>query len=576
MLAFGVAHARADVAYRVDLADRAAHTATVEMTVRGAPSPLELWMPAWTPGAYELRHWGRNVTPLGAEDAGGRALAFHRVGPDTFRVEGAAPGATIKLRYRVYAAQLSDDASQLDGTHAYLNGTSLFLAARGTEKTLHHVTATVPAGWRAATALDDAGSGWEALGYEALIDAPIEIGKFAEAETRAAGRVYRVVVDGLGEVPATFMRDVAAIAEAEAHLVGSPPYRRYLLLVHLSDGIGRIAALEHAASTSIVVPHRSFGGGDGYDELLYVVSHELFHAWNARRLRPADLVPYDLSHEQRSRALWITEGLTEYYAHRALKLSGLWTRARYLDRLGEQATRAVASARRGLSVEDEAELTWQPPDESAGDPDAYYARGHLVALALDALIRVGSDGHRSLDEVMRALLAEADLQNAPLAVDGDKLAAAVREVAGPDAAAKVIAWTRAPGEPDKLADALAGVGLKLVIEESPQRTFAGFAAESDGGALRVVSVGASGPAADAGLRAGDRIVRLDGEVPSARWGELLAKKSPGAAVAVEAVRATRRLLLELHLEATRSLTVRLEETPASPRALALRTALLGR
>ena len=98
-------------------------------------------------------------------------------------------------------------------------------------------------------------------------------------------------------------------------------------MVHLADGIGRIAALEHANSASVIVPHRSLQG-DAYDELRYVAAHELFHAWNARKLRPAVLVPYDLSREQRARSLWIVEGFAEYYAHRAMRLAGLWNRRR--------------------------------------------------------------------------------------------------------------------------------------------------------------------------------------------------------------------------------------------------------
>jgi predicted metalloprotease with PDZ domain len=479
----------------------------------------------------------------------------------------------VKLRYRIYASELSDDASQLDAAHAYLNGSSIFLEAQGQEKALHQVQVNAPQGWRVATALEEAPNGWQALGYEALIDAPIEVGKFARGEIRAAGRLYRVAADGDGEVPASFLHDLAKIAEAEAKLVGAPPYRQYLLLIHLSDGIGRIAALEHAASSSVIIPHRSFAGGDAYDELLYVVAHELFHAWNARRLRPAELVPYDLSREQRSRSLWITEGLTEYYAHRALRLAGLWTKARYLLRLGEQASRALESSLRGLTVEEEAELAWQAPDEAVADPDAYYARGHLVALALDAAMR--GNGKHSLDDVVRALLSEADNHGGVLAVDGDKLAAEIARQSTPAIGEKVAAWTRAPREFDHLDEALAQVGLKLVREESPSRTFAGFAAESDNGTLRVVSVGPSGPAAGAGLRVGDRILRVDGAAPTSDWAEKLAQKTPGTAVAVEAVRATRRLLLELRLESTRTLGARVEEAPVTPKALGLRQQLLG-
>jgi predicted metalloprotease with PDZ domain len=570
--------AHADVEYRVDLADRAVHRATVEMIVRNAPAPLELAMPVWTPGAYELRNWGRNVMPLDATDGSGRKLAFARTGPSTLRVDGHAAGGEVRLRYRVYEPLLSDDGTQIDVGHAYLNGSSMFLQARGQEKARHRVHVDVPHGWRLASALDEMPSGdGEALGYEALIDAPIEVGRFVDAELRAAGRSYRVVVDGANQIPAGFLRDVAAIAEAEARAAGTPPYRRYLLLVHLADGIGRLAALEHAASTSVVVPRRSLEAGtDAYDELLYVVAHELFHAWNARRLRPAELVPYDLSRPQPARSLWITEGLTEYYAHRAMYQSGRWSRVRYLDRVGDESLRAVAAGRQGLTLEEAAELAWQAPDEASGDPDAYYARGHLVALALDATVRAATDGKKSLDDVMRAMLQAADRGGGVLPVDGEVLARFVRTVAGDAAAQSVIAWTREPNEPARLDGALASLGLKLLVTEGSERTVAGFAAEPDGSGLRIASVRPDGPAAHAGLRAGDRIVSMDGASPAKRWADQVATHAPTVALLVEAMRATRRLSLELHLQTERALTCRLVEAVATPRVSNLREAWLKR
>lgn len=569
--------AGADVEYSVGLSHRAERFIDVEMTVRNAPAPLELFMPVWTPGAYELRTWGRNVRLGSAADSAGRALPLKRTGTSTFRVEGHGTGAEVKLRYQVHAAVLSDDGTSVDVEHAYLNGTSLFLGVRGAEKTLHTVHVELPPGWRLATALGETPAGdHEALGYEALVDAPIDAGRFASGEVRAVNRTYQVAIDGVSEIPPVLLRDLAALAEAESRIAGPPPYKRYLLLIHLADGIGRIAALEHAASATLVVPHRSLGGGDPYDELLYVIAHEMFHAWNARRLRPAEQVPYDFMRPQPARSLWITEGLTEYYAHRAMYLSGRWTRARYFERLGEEATRAVVSATRGTTLEDDAEAAWQPSDDIAADPDSYYARGHLAALGLDATIRANSDGKRSLDDVLRNLLDSADRAGGVLALDGALLSRTIAQLAGEASAAAVAQLTRAPNEPDRIALALQRIGLNLSIEAVPARTQVGLAVEPDGNSLRVALVAPGGPAALAGFRAGDRILLIDGAQPARKTFDSLATRTPGTVIVFEAVRATRRMSIPVRLVSTRLPAAQIKELPVAPRVTELREALFRR
>jgi predicted metalloprotease with PDZ domain len=541
------------------------------MTISGASANAELWMPVWTPGAYELRTWGRNVTPIGASDGNGHALAIARTGPSTFRVEGG--GGTVRVRYRVYAAKLTDDGTHVDAQHALLNGSSLFLAVRGQERGLHELRVVLPAGWRTATALDEDASGWTATSYEALIDAPIECGKFADATARAAGRSYRIVLDGAPSVPARLVDDVAHLADAEAHAAGAPPYRRYVVVIHLADEAGRVAALEHAASTSILVPKKSLADAEAYDELTYVVAHELFHAWNARRLRPAELVPYDLLRAQTSRALWITEGLTEYFAHRAMLRGGRWNRADYLGHVGDEAERAVAAARHGGSVEEAAELTWQPPDDGEDDWDAYYARGHLVALAVDATMRLRTDGKHGLDEVLRGALAEAERAGGIAPIDSERLARAVDALA-PGVGAKLLAWARGGDESGAIVDALAAIGLSLACKDSATRTVAGFAAEREPDGLRVVAVGDGGPAKLAGLEPGDRIVTLDGATPPARWPETIAKKAPGAPLLLSVVRGQRAISLRLTLEADHETTCKLTQAPATPAITKLRDGLL--
>jgi predicted metalloprotease with PDZ domain len=307
-----------------------------------------------------------------------------------------------------------------------------------------------------------------------------------------------------------------------------------------------------------------------------VIAHELFHAWNARRLRPAELVPYDFLKPAPSRSLWITEGLTEYFAHRAMYLAGRWTRARYLERISEEATRAAIAQRRNTTVEEDAENAWQAPDDAAADPDAWYARGHLVAFALDARIRSESDGTRALDDVVRTLLSRAEKAGGVLALDPPGLERAVAEAAGEAVAQRLALWTRLPREVERMPEVLAGLGLKLSLEEGPPRAHIGLSVEPDAGTLRVAAVLPASPAAHAGLRAGDRIVLLDGQAPSRKAFEQLADRESGSRIKLEAIRATRRMQMTLLLETVRPPLVRLSELPASPKTSALRESWLRR
>ena len=544
--------AQAAVDYRVTLGERAQHRVDVELTVTGVHGHVELWMPVWTPGAYELRTWGRNVTPLAASDDAGHALPLARTSPSRFVVDSGA-ATTVHVRYRVYAAKLSDDGSHVDGGHALLNGSSIFLAVAGQEAGAQDVHVHLPDGWRAATALTPTTSGaaatdWRAANYQALIDAPIECGRFVDASVRADERIFRVVVDGSHD-RATVERlagDLAKLTATESAFVGPPPFRRYLVLLHLADEPGHVAALEHAASTSILVPRSAFDDRAGYDEVVYVIAHELFHAWNARVLLPADLTPYDLTKPQPSRALWITEGLSEYYAHRAMRRLHRWSRNEYLARVSEEAGHAIESARGGLSLESAAQATWQPSDDAGADLDGYYARGHLVALAIDAAVRTASDGKHTLDDVLRALLADAGKAGGTLPVDTDVLAAAVDRVA-PGVGARVTAWARKGDETTQLAEALAGLGLQLVVTTAPVHASAGFGALRDGPVLVVEQLPPEGAAALGGLRIGDRIVAIDGATPTTHWQEQIWTRAPGTMITLAVMRGDQKLILRVTL-----------------------------
>jgi predicted metalloprotease with PDZ domain len=580
LCAAGVSVAQAapgEVRYRVDVASGAAsHRVEVALTVGDAPSPLSFSMPTWTPGAYERRDWGRNVTALEATGSFGRGiqpLSVTRVSPSEWRVAGHPAGARVTIRYQVFADLLSDDASQVDRHHAYLNGTSIFLRAHGCEARPQHVALTTPFGTRIATALDPDGDELVAADYEALMDAPIEVGTFTEATVPVDGRPFRVVIDAgplrkrdaNEPVPKKLLAAVASIAHAESALVGAPPYPRYLILIHLADGPARIAALEHRASTSIVVPRRSLLDDEAYSDLLYVIAHELFHAWNARRLRPAELMSIDFDRPVPSRALWITEGLTEYYAHRAMRASGLWSREQYLRQVEDELSRPrLDPTTAALTLEEQAELAWHAPDAGAIDPDAYYARGHQVALGLDLAIRARSNGAHSLDDVVRRLLADAESHGGAIAVDTDTLARVAGDVAGVPLAGKIGAWVRRPGD-GSIDEELAAFGLKLEVTDGPREQLLGITVEAADGSFRIAAVSPDGAAARAGVRTGDRIVAVDGSPPPSGW-PANAKLAAGQIVILEAVRATHRVLLPVAIESHRSVTCHISPIADAPKS----------
>ncbi len=501
--------ARAEVRFQIDLSNASHlydHSVEISMVVEHAASPLILWMPVWTPGAYELRTWGRNVTPVSAT-AKDAALTFHRVDPSRFEVDGHQPGDTVRLIYRVYAPLLSDDSSQIDASHAYLNGSSIFLTNAESLDKKQRVELSLPTGWKIATALTPAENSFTAVDYQELIDAPIEAGKFVERTRTQHGITIRVAVHGDAQssgdpVPIHFFDRVFALLDAEIKHVGAAPFHNYLILIHRSNVLGKLAALEHARSCSIVLPADE--REEVVIELYYAIAHEMFHAWNARKLRPADLTPYDLTRIQTSRSLWFSEGFSDYYAHLVMRETELWSDGKYRARLSEQLTRAAEVADSGLTAAESSQLAWQVPDELAEDT-AFYARGQVIAYGLDAAIRQQSGGKRSLDDVMKNLLSQTS--RGPLAVDGAVLTRAVESISGPTVAKYVRAWSENPREVDAIALA---TNRSFTCRSDPPKPELGFGVGEDDDHLSIAILQPGGPAAIAGLKVGDRIVSIDG------------------------------------------------------------------
>ncbi len=415
-----------DLTYRVRLASPDGHLFGVELIVERPPTaPLTLQMPAWIPGSYMIRDFARNLVRIEASDGAGRVLKLAKLDKQTWQLDqGGADGGTIRLAYQVFAWELSVRGAYLDRTRAYFNGPSLLLRVQGLDERPCRIELLPPEGpdfadWRVATSMTPADLGQGGFGsyraedYDDLIDHPVEMGRFDLLTFAVHGVSHRMAIGGLHCAHLHRLeRDLSRICAQHAALFGELPLDRYLFLVTaLGDGYG---GLEHRFSTSLLctrddLPRASDAApSEGYRRFLGLCSHEYFHLWLVKRIRPRALLESGLSAEVHTRLLWAFEGITSYYDELALVRSGCIDVRAYLQMLAETITRVQRTPGRLVQTLAEASFdAWTrfyKADENA--PNAlisYYTKGALVALALDLTIRRDTAGRRSLDDVMRAL-----------------------------------------------------------------------------------------------------------------------------------------------------------------------------
>jgi predicted metalloprotease with PDZ domain len=547
--------------YRVSMPEPHGHLFQVELTIDRPGDAVVLALPVWTPGSYLVREFARHVEQLVATDGEGRPLAVEPL--DKHRRRVAAGGAAeVRVRYHVFAHDLSVRTCHLDGTHGFFNGAGLLFRVEGREAEPHALEVVPPAGWRVATALPPAPGGSDPFGggaagagpwlftagdYDALVDAPVEVGTHALRTFDVLGKPHAIAIWGRGN--ADLDRLVADVRKIVAHLgelMGGLPYERYLFILHL-NGSAR-GGLEHASSSTLLVRRSGFFPRDAYEDVLALFAHEFFHVWNVKGLRPAAFVPYDYAREQYTRLLWWFEGVTSYYDTLALVRTQLCDPRRYWKHLGEELTALARLPGAGkMSLEEASFTAWikyyRPDENSPNSGVSYYQKGELVALALDLLLRRA--GH-SLDALVRALHQRHGQGGLP----EDGVEAAVAELAGRDAARAFFdQHVRGRG---RLHLDLSSVGLAVRRRQSqglddkggvPGRPDAGpapgwlGATLASGPKLTVSSVAEGSPAWRAGLYAGDEIVaesrfRMD----RAGLADRLAERGPAGTLALTVFR----------------------------------------
>jgi predicted metalloprotease with PDZ domain len=594
--------------YRIVPRDPHAHLFEVACAIDDPdPAGHRFRLPAWIPGSYLIREFARHFVSVRAESDGKR-IDVAKESKDVWR---AAPSAgPVTIHAEVYAADLSVRTAYLDGARGYFNGPSVFLCPEGRESAECVVEIAPPAHgggqrWRVATTLPRLtaapwGFGtYRAPDYDTLIDHPVEMSDFTHAAFDAGGATHDLVISGRHAADLDRLAsDLARICRWQNDLFGGgpdsrAPFGRYLFLVAaVGDGYG---GLEHRESTSLLcsrteLPQRGEDGvTDGYRRFLGLASHEYFHSWNVKRIKPAAFVPYDLSRENYTRQLWAFEGLTSYYDDLALVRSGVIGAPSYLELLGQTITAVLrAPGRKRQSVSDSSFDAWikyyRQDENTPNAAVSYYAKGAAVGLALDLTLRAHGS---SLDALMRLLWARFGHSGTGVPEDGiPKLAAELAGRSLDDFFARFVSGTEDP----PLADLLAGAGVTLKLRATEDMKDKGGKPGDDArprcwiGARwtgtsepRLAHVYRDGPAAQAGLSAGDILVALDGLRASSDALDAMQKgRRPGDVVDVHAFRRDELMTFSLQLASAPLDSAYLALDPeAGPDALARRTEWLG-
>jgi predicted metalloprotease with PDZ domain len=551
----------------------APHTHYVEVEAvypTGAQPQIELFMAVWTPGSYLVREYERHVEGVTASNPGGLPLTVVKSAKNRWRVTtGGAP--QITLSYRVYGREMTVRNNWIESNFAMLNGAPTFITLVGGAARPHDVSIELPAAWKtSATALMPHGAAntYRADDFDTLVDSPIILGNPVMRQFEVHGKKHHLVLEG---DTAFFDADRAAldlakIVEAGGSVMGNRyDYPHYYFLNMVTEAGG---GLEHKNSFLGMSSRFTTRTPRAYRDWLGLVAHEYFHNWNIKRLRPIELGPFDYENELYTKALWIGEGFTDYYAGLLVKRAGLLSRDEYLDELTAQIEAVQNTPGRLVTSVDMASYdTWikqyRPDENTANMSVNYYPKGAVIAFLLDAHIRRATNGKQSLDDAMRTAYARyAGAKGYTL----EQFYETMSFVAGTNLRPFFASAVESTEELN-YKDALEWFGLRFRPEAKSQRAWLGAGTRNDGGRLIVTSVRRQTPALAAGLNVDDEILALDDvRVRADGLPARLEQYKPNDKVAVLVARRDRLTRLEVTLGAEPGRPYRLEVDPEAAEA----------
>jgi predicted metalloprotease with PDZ domain len=531
LVLFLAGSAQATIRYEISLAHREDHSLLVKMTFTAANRDVVAALPAWN-ALYQVRDFAYRVQspelvltsekglPTGhtAEKLDKQTWLLCRCSsPDGFQT-------AVSFSYRIQWDDPGPFHTQLNNHHAFLNFAEVltYLPDRRAED-VEVTFIAVPPDWRVIAELP-AGpnpNSFTAPSYDALVDAPVEAGKFEEFDFDSGGAHFRVAVDAKEWKKSALEDSLRRITGYELKLMDGPPFKEYTFIFHIgsySEAGG--GGMEHANSTAI--------SSSSQEGALAIAAHEFFHAWNVKRIRPQSLEPVDYTKEQYTRALWFAEGITSTYGSYALERSGIWTKDQFLNDLAEQVcTLDSRPARFWQSVEESSFDTWFDKYDAYNRPErsiSYYNKGQILGVILDLSIRDATDNHKSLDDVMRRMNDEYAKQG-KFYNDSEGVRAFVEEVSGKNYEQffrnYISGLTEIPYN-----DYLSVAGLQLKKETHVSADLGFWPGRAPAG-ISVSAVEPGSNADAAGIQVGDILVKLNDQDISR---SLIRSLSPGQSV----------------------------------------------
>ncbi|MEZ0484028.1 M61 family metallopeptidase [Fibrella aquatica] len=563
------------ISYVLSMPQPQTHYFEVEMRLQNAAAAtnarkngyIDLKMPVWTPGSYLIREYAKNVEGFAAT-SGGQAVRSDKIRKNAWRIYSNADDITV--RYRVYAYELSVRTSFLDDSHGYLNGASIFLYHDALKDKPLTVQVNPYKDWKKVAtgmkAVANAPFTYEAPNFDILVDSPIEIGNHTTFTFTASNVPHTVAMYSNG--PLDYKADKLAadykrVCETAATVVGEHPCSDYTFIVHHTNQGG--GGLEHLNSTTLQTNLSAYASERSYKGFLTLVAHEYFHLWNVKRIRPIALGPFDYETENYTHMLWLSEGCTSFYEDYILRRAGFHTPEDYL--------KVVAGDINGIEnqpgnmVQSVAESSWdawikyyRPNENSANSTVSYYSKGAVMGTLLNLAILSGSNGERSMDDLMRFLYNEYYKKQKRGFTD-EEFRRAAEQIAGTSLTSFFEKGINGTG-PIDYAPYFEPVGMKLV-NSGPTSTdgFLG-ASISAAGVRQVVTAVRRGAAAEqGGLNVGDIVISLDGNRLTDELTKSLVGKKPGDTIQLSIIRGGQPRELSIKLMPNPMLAYRIEALP---------------